>query len=61
MISSIIFRNEKLNSKGEQVNSYSKTLCSQNSIGYIDNNLITGKHLRKRNSYELSGHSLTRE
>ena len=40
IISSMIFRNDKLNSKGQQVNSYLKTLCSQNSIDFIDNNLI---------------------
>ena len=45
MISSITVRKDKLNDKCKKVNYYLKTLCSENSIGYIDNNLITDKHL----------------
>ena len=45
MISSITTRKDKLNAKGKKVNVQLKSLCSKNSIGYIDNNLITDKHL----------------
>ena len=45
MVSSITARKDKLNVKGKQVNIHLKSLCSQNCIGYIDNNGITDKHL----------------
>jgi hypothetical protein len=45
MISSVTTRKDKQNAKGKKVNVHLKSLCSKNSIGYIDNNLITEKHL----------------
>ena len=44
------------------MNSYLKTLCSQNIIGYIDNNLITAKHLNGSGIHmNYQGTAITRE
>ena len=44
MVSSIIVRKDRLNEKGIKVNSYLKSLCSENNIGYVDTDIITNKH-----------------
>ena len=44
-VSSITHRNDKLNRKAIQVNSIIKSLCSDNHLGFINNDNITGNHL----------------
>ena len=45
MISSITPRKDKDNAKCKKVNIFLKTLCSRYGIGYINNDLITDRHL----------------
>ena len=45
LISGITYRDDRLNEKGMKVNSLVKSLCSENSLGYIDNGIIQKKHL----------------
>lgn len=46
-ISSILFRNDKLNEKGMIVNDFLKIKCSDLDLCYIDNSNITNAHLNK--------------
>ena len=45
MVSSLILRKYELNEKGKKVNFDLKSLCSENNIGYVDNDFITNRHL----------------
>ena len=45
IMSSITVRKDKYNAKGQKVNFFLKTLCSENSIKYIDNSAIIDKYL----------------
>ena len=44
-MSSITVRKDKYNAKGQKVNFFLETLCSENRIKYIDNSAIIYKHL----------------
>ena len=46
-ISSILFRNDKLNEKGMIVNDFLKIKCSDLDLCYIDNSNITNANLNK--------------
>ena len=44
-ISSITYRNDRLNAKALKVNDILKSICDENDLGYIDNSNISSKNL----------------